>query len=93
MPRRATQVGTPRDHAPGFPDGPIPVDAPDGVAHAAEIARRLRAALEGKSISAVCRNAGLNRSTVQDLIAGRTFADTVTLAKLERVLGVRLWPD
>ncbi len=35
----------------------------------------------------------LARSTVQDLLAGRTWADLVTLAKLEEVVDAGLWPD
>ena len=29
--------------------------------------------LQGENISAICRQAGLNRSTVQDILAGRTY--------------------
>ncbi len=57
------------------------------------VARALREQLRDRSPSAVCRDAGLAGSTVQDLLAGRTWADLVTLAKLEEVVDAGLWPD
>jgi hypothetical protein len=80
------------DPAAAFPEGELDVDAPLEAVVAHRLAGRLDAALEGRALSAVCRDAGLNRSTVQDLLAGRSLCDTVTLAKLEATLGVALWP-
>jgi ribosome-binding protein aMBF1 (putative translation factor) len=91
---RSVRIGEPRHWLDGdFPGGTLRPGVPEGVAEVAEIARRLRTELDGRSISAVSREAGLTRSTIQDLISGRVVPDVVTLVKLERVLGVRLWPD
>ncbi len=57
------------------------------------MAQRLRGQLSDRALAAVCRDAGLARSTVQDLLAGRTWPDLVTLAKLEDALDARLWPQ
>lgn len=77
-----------------FPDGDVLDGAPVGVAHAVEVAQRLRAALEqgDRSVSALARDAHIARTTVQDILAGRTYPDMVTLARMEEVLEVRLWP-
>ena len=36
--------------------------------------------------------AQIDRSTIYDILAGRSWPDTVTLAKLERHLNLGLWP-
>ncbi|HEV2890299.1 MAG TPA: helix-turn-helix transcriptional regulator [Frankiaceae bacterium] len=41
----------------------------------------------------VAREADLARSTLNDIVAGRQWPDVVTVAKLEHVLEVRLWPE
>ncbi|WP_342671448.1 helix-turn-helix domain-containing protein [Nonomuraea candida] len=35
---------------------------------------------------------GVNRQTINDLVAGRCWPDVATIAQLEAGLGVRLWP-
>lgn len=92
MPRRRQIIGAPNAWMADFPDGQLASGAPDGVAHAAAIARVLRSALEGRTVSGVAEAADLNRSTLQAVLAGRAYPDLVTLAKLERVLDTRLWP-
>ena len=69
-----------RRHAPleylgrgKWPDGKLRPNAPVEALYAQQIARRLRDSLQGENISAICRQAGLNRSTVQDILAGRTY--------------------
>jgi len=97
--RRPT-VATVRRHVPleylihgQWPDGLLGQDAPIEALYAQQIAVRLRDGLQGQSISAVCRQAGVNRSTVQDILAGRTYGQVASIARLESVLRVRLWPE
>ena len=75
-----------------WPDGELVADAPPAARYVAHIARQLRAALEGHTLSELSRRADVNRSTIQDLLAGRFWPDVVTLAKLEQALGATLWP-
>lgn len=95
MPNRRRVLGPPREYlASGiWPRGRIAKGAPPAVAYAKEISKRLDAALAGRSQSMVAEQADLARSTLHDIISGRSWPDIVTLAKLERLLGVRLWPD
>jgi hypothetical protein len=58
-----------------------------------EVARRLVAALGGRSYRSVGRDAGVTHSTIGDIVAGRVFGDFVSLVRLEVALGTRLWPD
>lgn len=96
MPRRRGATHPPleflADPAIGFLDGELVSDAPAEVRVAHELARNVAAAMEGRALIVVCEQAGLNRSTVQSLLAGRGFCDIVTVAKLESTLGVDLWP-
>lgn len=93
MTRRRSRVGPPRDYVDGeWPSGrPIP-GAPKAFGHARAIAIRLAGALEGLSVSDVARRADLARSTVYDLVGGRTWPDLISLGKLEDVLDIELLP-
>jgi ribosome-binding protein aMBF1 (putative translation factor) len=95
MPRRTTQYGPPCDWiAEGsWPDGTFRADAPDAVAHAVAIAVALAAALEGRNKKEVAEKSEIKRSTLYDIMAGKTWPDTLTLAKLEKYLQTSLWPD
>lgn len=95
MPRRSSRYRTPRDWlADGeWPDGAFVEDAPTAVAYAVEIARRLEDNLQGRSKAELARQAGIERTTLYDVLSGRTWPDAVTLAKLEEALKARLWPD
>lgn len=61
--------------------------------YAQEVAVTLQAALRDRSVAAVAAEAGLARSTIYQVLAGEAWPDMVTLAALEGVLGVRLWPE
>lgn len=90
--QRLDVSGPPASYVVGsFPDGRPRAHAPVAVHYSVVIARRLRDALEGENLSALCARAGMDRSTVQRLVAGQTWPELVTLAKLETVLDVRLW--
>jgi DNA-binding phage protein len=96
VPRRSRTFGVPSQWvvAGKWPDtAQFSDDAPEAVAHALAIAIALAAALEGKNKSKVAQAAQIERSTLYDIIAGNTWPDTVTLAKLEAELGVTLWPS
>ncbi len=36
--------------------------------------------------------ADLAHTTIYDLLAGRTYGDVITIARLEAALGLALWP-
>lgn len=94
MPRRSGPPGSPSDWiAEGeWPDGDFKADTPSVVVYAVEIARALDEALKGQVRSHVAQSAGIERSTLYDILAGKTWPDMVTLAKLEQALSVTLWP-
>jgi transcriptional regulator with XRE-family HTH domain len=51
----------------------------------------LNAAIAGRSIREVAELTGVDRATIGAVLAGRSWPDILTLAKLERGLGA-LWP-
>ena len=75
-----------------WPDGTIAADAPHAIHWAAEISRRLKAALSNTSTTAVAAELGIARSTLYDIINGTTWPDFVTIADLEAVLDIELLP-
>jgi AcrR family transcriptional regulator len=56
------------------------------------ISIKLKAALEGRSIRQVAAEADLAHTTVYDLLAGKTYGDVITVARLEAALETSLWP-
>ena len=95
MPQRRGLAGPPSQFlASGqWPDGPLNAGAPLVAHYAAEISRRVIAALEGHSQKDVAEEADLARSTLNDMMSGRRWPDVVTVAKLEHILKTRLWPE
>jgi DNA-binding phage protein len=95
VPRRSSAYGAPREwlREGSWPDGTFSADTPEPVAHAVAIAVALDAALRGRNKSEVATGAGIERSTLYDILSGNAWPDTLTLAKLESHLGVTLWPD
>lgn len=75
-----------------WPTGTFDAEAPDAVAHAVAVALALESALAGRNKSEVAEAADIRRSTLYDLLAGNTWADMATLAKLETSLQTGLWP-
>lgn len=82
----------PSAHEPA-PPGTFQPDSPTAVAYAVEIARRLERGMGERSKAGVAREANLERSTLYDLLSGRSWPDAITIAQLEQVLQTRLWPD
>lgn len=97
MPRRSGDIGKPVDAFVGgrFPDGRLRKNAPVGAAEMATVARGLRTHLDetGVPIRTLAERAGLDRTTIHGLLAGRVYVDVVTLARLEHAAGCRFWPD
>lgn len=95
MPQRRGLEGPPSQFlADGqWPDGPLDAGAPVVAHYAAEISRRLIAALEGQTQKDVAEDADLARSTLNGIVTGRQWPDVVTVAKLEHLLKTRLWPE
>ncbi|MEV1178519.1 helix-turn-helix transcriptional regulator [Nonomuraea sp. NPDC049784] len=47
---------------------------------------------QGLSFRRLAVLSGVNRQTINDLVAGRCWPDVATIAQLEAGLGIRLWP-
>jgi hypothetical protein len=97
--QRRNLSGVPKDllaRGGSWPDNPV-VDGEIGagvasaVAASAAIAKRLERALRGRNIAAIARDANVARSTIYDILAGKTWPDIVTIFKLQDTLGIRLW--
>ncbi|MER5783416.1 helix-turn-helix transcriptional regulator [Streptomyces mobaraensis] len=60
-----------------------------------QIARRLARVMEdrGLSLRATAADSGVNRQAIADLLAGKSWPDVATIARLAASTGVRLWPD
>ena len=76
-----------------WPTGQLVDGAPEEAHYAQGIARNLERALQGLSIREIAKAAGLSHSTVYDLLNGVTYGEVITIARLEDVLGTRLWPS
>ncbi|MFG3410315.1 helix-turn-helix domain-containing protein [Streptomyces sp. NPDC048142] len=59
------------------------------------IARTLALALNDQSLSlrAAAVGSGVNRQVIADLVAGRSWPDVATVARLAHFTGTTLWPD
>lgn len=98
MTHRRGVRGAPRDYlaaGAAWPDRSVQpgesVAIARSVSIAAGVSERLRAALDGKSVAGVARDADVARSTIYDLLAGGTWPDLVTVTKLEEALDADLW--
>lgn len=52
----------------------------------------LQAAMGEMSLRAAGATTGVDHSSIQGILQGRTWPDLDTIAKLERGLGATLWP-
>jgi hypothetical protein len=75
-----------------WPNGRPTPGAPLAVTYAQHISRAIVAAMGEEGPTSVCARADIARSTLHDILTGRSWPDVVTLAKLENVLETRLWP-
>lgn len=94
MPKRGGVTGPPSSYVVkgDWPDGELQTGAPEAAQYAQHIAVVLARGLVARNVSQVAEDAGLARSTIYDIVEGRTWPDLITLAKLETVLDVSLWP-
>ncbi|MEV6986877.1 helix-turn-helix transcriptional regulator [Sphaerisporangium sp. NPDC051017] len=66
---------------------------------AAAVVQQIAAALAGVlaerrlSLRGLAAASGVNRQSISDLLAGRSWPDVATIALLETTLAARLWPD
>ncbi|MEV6104463.1 helix-turn-helix transcriptional regulator [Streptomyces sp. NPDC051940] len=65
-----------------------------GAAVAQALARRLAEAMAARQLSAkrLALDAGVNRQTIANVLAGSTWPDLLTIASLELALDADLWP-
>jgi hypothetical protein len=59
------------------------------------IAQTLARAMADRNLSlrAAAAGSGVNRQAIADLLAGRSWPDVATVARLTGFTGVNLWPD
>jgi transcriptional regulator with XRE-family HTH domain len=74
-----------------WPTGALGRNAPEEAKLAAGIARRLAAAQGARSLRQLAAETGVSPGTLSNLLAGRSWGDVVTIARLETGLGVPLW--
>ncbi|MCC3778091.1 helix-turn-helix domain-containing protein [Streptomyces sp. UNOB3_S3] len=70
--------------------------SPDAGAEAVrQIAHRLAREMGDRKLSlrAVAAGSGVNRQAIADLLAGKSWPDVATVARLAAFTGVPLWPD
>ncbi len=91
-----TERDLPCERSSKWPDAPCTVPDTSEVDVIAEVARhlalRLRDALAGTSLRAAEELTGVNYSTINKILHGRSWPDVATLAKLEAGLDTELWP-
>jgi hypothetical protein len=89
------EYGRPREwlQSGEWPDGELKPEAPLVVRfYAVQIARNLRNALKGRTKSDTAEQASIARTTLDDILKGETWADSVTIANLEIALATHIWP-
>uniref|UniRef100_UPI003F4985E4 helix-turn-helix domain-containing protein n=1 Tax=Nonomuraea sp. CA-252377 TaxID=3240003 RepID=UPI003F4985E4 len=66
---------------------------------AAAVVQQIAASLAGilaerrLSLRGLAAASGVNRQSIADLLAGRSWPDVATIALLETALAIRLWPE
>ncbi|MFJ7421742.1 helix-turn-helix domain-containing protein [Streptomyces uncialis] len=75
-----------------WPERPSSDVAAEAVRH---IARTLSQTLADQNLSlrAAAAGSGVNRQAIADLLAGRSWPDVATVARLAHFTGTDLWPD
>jgi hypothetical protein len=92
VPRRRDTKQRPIDYVASG-DWPHAVLEPSlAAAYAQELARNLRQVTEGMTLREAAHLAGLDPMTIRALLNGYTWADTVSVAKLELGFDQLLWP-
>lgn len=87
MPR--PQRAKPCELSPDWPDAACD----DAIAEVARLfALRLKEAIGGRSLRSAAVLTGVDHASISGIIAGRTWPDLATIARLERGLEANLWP-
>lgn len=78
-----------------WPTGPFRPGTPAYARVVANLVANLRDHMQRRqaTLTVVATNAGIDKSSLSRLLAGRTVPDVATLAGLETALDARLWPD
>ncbi|MDN5767668.1 MAG: helix-turn-helix domain-containing protein [Humibacillus sp.] len=79
----------PAEACPGWPEKAC---ADAAVEKVRLLALAVTQAMDGRSIRSVAGEVGVDFSTLSDLLAGRTWPDSATVARLEVGLDRSLWP-
>lgn len=96
VPTRKGLRPQPRDYlAPGssWPDGPLEDGAPPEAALALSICQQFRdrIATMGWTQSSTATKAGISRTTVINILSGKTWLDLPTIDRIERNLRKNVW--
>ncbi len=83
-----TDPGVPFTHSALRPDAPVGAVAAHTVARCIEQAMTQR----GFNLRALAAATGIDHGTISRTLRGHTYPDVDTLAQLQAVLGVHLWP-
>ncbi|MFI1518599.1 helix-turn-helix domain-containing protein [Kitasatospora cineracea] len=77
-----------------WPRAELRVDAPASAHYSQALARNLEAALHasGHSLRTLADEAGLTHTTIGRVLRGEVLPDLGTLARLEVVFDIELWP-
>ncbi|BFV57661.1 hypothetical protein KCMC57_up27650 [Kitasatospora sp. CMC57] len=91
----SARVRPPRDLTDDPEAWPRLASADTGAEAVREISRRLAEALTGRGLSLrqAAAGSGVNRQAIADLLAGRSWPDVATVARLGAFTGAALWPD
>ena len=69
------------------------IECPNAAGEAArQFTRNLRTAIGGASLRSAAASADINHATLMKILAGETWPDLETIAKLESGLKADLWP-
>ena len=84
-----THRASPAELTPGWPEA----ESPDPIAEVArQFALNVRAAIGSRSVRSMADASGMDHGGLLRVLAGETWPDLATIAKIERGLGVDLWP-
>lgn len=81
-----------------WPEGPFEADAPEELSFYVEVVSRLRGLCDDRAagddqqtVSDIASAARLSTATVYNILEGRTWGELLTIYRLEKQLGARLW--
>ena len=58
-----------------------------------QVALRLKVAIANRSVRSVAAEVGVVHTTIGDILGGTSWVEAATIERLERGLGVALWPQ